>query len=232
MKHLSGMQKFWAVLGAGLLVAAASGSALAMRAAEDHDMRRIEIQQEKKLTTSTSPLPTPAAQPTLEPENEVGFTGSVEVMASDMWVVGGRTVAITAATEIKSDPGIGMLVKVHAVRQADGSLWAREIEVVGNDDQGNSNSNDNGNEDNDNHNGNVNSNDDNGNDDHGNMNSNDDNGNDDHVNVNSNDNGNVNANDNNGNDDHGSNGNSNNDNGNDDHGGNGNDDHGGKSKSG
>src|SRR5512143_1343563 len=114
MKHLSKKQKIWAVLGAGLLVAAVSGSALA-RQMEDRDVLHLEMQKESKLTTSTSPLPTP------EPKNEVEFTGVVEVMASDMWVVDGRTVAVTAATEIKPGLAIGTLVKVHVVQLADGT---------------------------------------------------------------------------------------------------------------
>jgi hypothetical protein len=172
-----------------------------------------------------SPLPTPTPRPTAEPRNEIEFTGLVEVIASDMWVVGGRTLAVTAATEIKSGLAIGTQAKVHAVPQADGSLWAREIEPAGDDHNGNGNSNDNdnGNSNDGNGNGNVNSNDDNGNDDHGgngNVNSNDDSGNDDHGG-----NGNGNSNDDNGNDDNGGNSNSNDDNGNDNHGGNDNGNH-------
>ncbi len=132
-------------------------------------------------STLASPLPTP----TTPVRNEFEFTGAVEVMASDMWVVGGRAVAVTTATEIKPGLEIGTLAKVHAVRQADGSLWAREIEPADDDDNGNSNSNDNGNSNDDN--GNGNSNDDNENDDDGNGNSNDDNENDDNGNGNSND---------------------------------------------
>lgn len=212
MKRLSRKQRIWAVLGAGLLVAAVSGSALA-RQIEDRDVLHLEIQQEKKSTTSASPLPTP------EPENEVEFTGSVEVMASNMWVVGGRTIMVTATTEIKSGLEIGVLAQVHAVRQADGALWAREIEAARNEDHGNSNSNDNSNDDHGNNNSNVNSNDDNGNNDNGNVNSNDDNGDDNHGN------GNVNSNDDHGNsnDHHGGNGNANDDHGNDDRGGHSND---------
>jgi hypothetical protein len=206
MKRISKKQKFWAVLGAGLLVAAASGSAFAMRTAE-----------EKKSTTQISPT----LEPTPEPQGEIEFTGTVEVIASDLWVVGGRTVAVTAATEIKPGLTIGALAKVHAVVQADGTQWAREIEPAEDDENGNGNFNVNDNSNDDNGNGNVNSNDDNGNDDdNGNVNSNDDNGNDDDGNVNSNDdNGNddnSNSNDGNGNGDHG--------NTNDDHGGNSNDD--------
>jgi hypothetical protein len=206
MKKVTKVQKLGAVLGAGLLMAAVSGSAFAMHATQERETRRIEVRQEDKSATPAS-------------ASQMEFTGTVEVMASDMWVVGGRTIRVTAATEIKAGLQIGAQAKVHVAQQADGSLWAREIEAARTDDQsGNVNSNDdNGNDDDG---GNVNSNDDNGNDDSGgNVNSNDDNGNDDH--------GGVNSNDDNGNDDHGSSGNSNDDNGNDDDGGNGNDDHGG-----
>src|SRR5512139_244525 len=143
MRRLSRKQKFWAVLGAGLLVAAVSGSALA-RQIEDRDVLRREVQQEQKSTTAASPLPAPTVQPAPEPEDGAEFTGVVEVMASDSWVVSGQTVAVTAATEIKPGVEIGALVKVHVARQADGSLWAREIEAASIGDH-NSNSNDNGN---------------------------------------------------------------------------------------
>ena len=51
-------------------------------------------------------------------------------------MVGGRTIAVTAATEI--EPGDhGVLANVHAVQQANGTLWAREIELANDDDDGN-----------------------------------------------------------------------------------------------
>ncbi len=161
----------------------------------------------------TSPLPTPTTEPTPRPtpesSDEIEFTGSVEVIASDLWVVGGRTVAVTAATEIKPGLAVGVLAKVHAVAQADGSLWAREIEpVVVNNGNDNANDNDNSNDDHDDGNSNSNT---NSNDDNGNVNSNDEGGNsndqgsDDHGNDNSHDDqhGNDNSHEDNSNDDHG-----------------------------
>lgn len=186
MKRLTRIQKYSAVLGAGLLIAAASGSALAMRMAEERGLQRVEVQPTTRLATFASPLPAPSEQPQPDMEHEVEFTGTVEAMASDGWVVSGRTVMITAATEIKPGLDIGTLAQVQAVQQADGTLWAREIEpAVEDNDNGNVNSNDNSNDDQ----GSVNSNEDHGNsnDDHeGNVNSNDDHGN-------SNENGNVNS---------------------------------------
>jgi hypothetical protein len=218
MKRLTNSKKLLAALGAGLLVTAASGTAFAMQTREAHDLRArdpratIEVQQKAserhgQAPVSASPLPTPTLPPTAEPRAGIQFTGQIEVIASDMWVVGGRTLIVTADTEIKPGLAVGDQAKVHAVTQADGTLWAREIEPA-DDDQGNGNSNDN-----------ENSNDDQGDDDHGgNVNSNE-NRNDDHDgNGNENHNDNVNSNDDHG--DHNGNGNSNDDQGGGDHGGN------------
>jgi len=236
MKRLTGSKQVFAVAGAILLVAAASSSALAMIDSGQTSAPKVQVQRPVKQNAASqaqqSPLPTP--EPTSTPGshgNEVEFRGTVEVIATTGWVIDGRTVQVTGDTMAEIGIDIGSVVKVHAQRQADGSLVASKIELVqnGGGDDGNGNGNENENEnENENHNGNVNSNDD-GDDDHngnGNMNSN---GNgDDHGN----DNGNVNSNDA-GDDDHSGNSNDNEDHGgNDDHGGNGNsnDDHGGKGR--
>jgi hypothetical protein len=150
--------------------------------------------------------------------DEVEFSGTVESMAADAWVVGGQTVKITAQTEIKDAIEVGDFVRVHAHVEADGSLVAREIELEDGDDA-DDNGNDNAN-DNENHNGNIN---DNGNGSENHNGNTNDNGNDNDDNDND-DNGNGNANDN-GNDDNG-NGNGDDDNGNDNGNGNGGDDNG------
>ncbi len=150
--------------------------------------------------------------------DEIEFSGTVESMDADAWVVGGQTVKITAQTEIKDAIEVGDFVRVHAHVEDDGSLVAREIELEGGDDAG-----DNGN-DNENHNGNDNGNANDNGDDNGNANDNDngnanDNGNEDNGNGND-DNGNGNGDDDNGNGNGNDNGNGNgDDNGN----GNGND---------
>ncbi|HEX8685258.1 MAG TPA: DUF5666 domain-containing protein, partial [Pyrinomonadaceae bacterium] len=57
--------------------------------------------------------------------NTAGFVGD--------WVVDGRTVHVTSATEIDQDDALlsaGALVKVEGTRRADGSIDAREIEVL------------------------------------------------------------------------------------------------------
>ena len=206
MKRLTRIRNFSAVLGAGLLIATASGSAFARHTSGAVDQPRHEVHQQS----------TPA--PVGQSSGEVEFQGVVEAMTSDTWIVGGHTVATTAATEIKAGLSTGRLAKVHAIRQADGSLWAREVEPSHevkpseNSDQGNVNSNDNGNgrhdDGNDKNNSNA---------VRDNVNNNEDKS---HVNTSS---GNGNIQDNNGNDDKGSNnvqGNKHNSNhnGNDDHG--------------
>ncbi len=245
MKRLTGSKKVFAVASAVFLVAAASSTALAMIDQGFGSIRsqqgQRQIQQDASGQAQQSPLATPTRTPGSH-SNEVEFRGAVEVIAATGWVIDGRTVQVAGATEIGAGIDVGSEVKVHARVQADGSLFAREIELVdAGDDDGNSNGNGNENENDDNGNGNGNSND---NDDNGNGNSsdNDDDGDNDNGNVNSNDddddddndngngnfndndddgNGNMNSNDNEHDDDHG---NGNDDHGDDDH-GNSNDDH-------
>jgi hypothetical protein len=76
----------------------------------------------------STPIATPAAG------QEIEFFGSVVDIASDAWLVGDQTVAITSATEIKGTISIGDSVKVHALVQPDLSLTAREIEPATEDD--------------------------------------------------------------------------------------------------
>jgi predicted RecA/RadA family phage recombinase len=57
------------------------------------------------------------------------FTGVVESIGADSWVIDGKTVAITAETEIKGTIVVGDTVTVHAIRNPDGTLIAREIEI-------------------------------------------------------------------------------------------------------
>lgn len=68
--------------------------------------------------------------------NFIKFTGLVvSLPPSDLigqWVVAGRTVSVTANTQINQDAGpvaVGVLVKVEGYRLADGTVRAQEIEV-------------------------------------------------------------------------------------------------------
>jgi hypothetical protein len=66
--------------------------------------------------------------------SEVEFMGRLEVMTplsgsqAVEWMIAGRTVQVSAGTEIKGSLAIGEMVKVHARVMADGILVAREIE--------------------------------------------------------------------------------------------------------
>src|SRR3989337_843385 len=147
----------------------------------------------------------------------VAFTGMVESIAGDQWVINGQTVTVDPAVVRDGPFNAGDRVKVEGVVNPDGSFTVSRVETPSTEDLstlpqfGDDNSN------------NANSND--ANDDNGNIaNSNDVNANDDNGNTaNSND---ANANDGNGNDDNSNDANSNDDNSNtagNDNGGGGND---------
>jgi hypothetical protein len=95
---------------------------------------------------------TATAQPGTPPAgSEQEFTGELTAVNGDVWTIGGRSVRITAATEVKGSFNIGDVLKVHASAGADGVLAAREVELAanasgGSDDSGhNSGGNDDGN---------------------------------------------------------------------------------------
>ncbi len=69
------------------------------------------------------------ADATATPGAKVEFTGTVESMDGDTWVIDGQTVIVTNA-DIEGNIQVGDIVKVEAYLQADGSLWADEIEYA------------------------------------------------------------------------------------------------------
>ncbi|MEN4010666.1 MAG: DUF5666 domain-containing protein [Bellilinea sp.] len=66
--------------------------------------------------------------------DEVEFIGVIESIQNGALVVGGKTLITTPSTEIKAALAIGVLVKVHAFLQPDGTYLAREIELTNQDD--------------------------------------------------------------------------------------------------
>lgn len=78
-------------------------------------------------TGTVEPTATPAPTETPEPE-EVEFSGVVDSLSANVWVVGGVTLYITTDTEIKGDIQVGDRVKVKAWLMPDGSLVARKVE--------------------------------------------------------------------------------------------------------
>jgi hypothetical protein len=75
-------------------------------------------------------------------DNEVEFTGIITSLPSTpgfigVWTVSGRTVHVSAFTEIERDDGpifVGVRVEVEGRARSDGSIDAQEIEVKGQDD--------------------------------------------------------------------------------------------------
>ena len=65
-----------------------------------------------------------------EHEDEIEFTGLIESISDEGYLIAGQLVVITPQTEIKGSLDIGAMVKVHATQAADGTLTAREIEVT------------------------------------------------------------------------------------------------------
>ena len=59
----------------------------------------------------------------------VEFRGPINSIGANMWVVDGKTISITAQTQIHGTPVVGALAEVKALKLADGSLVALEIEV-------------------------------------------------------------------------------------------------------
>jgi len=57
------------------------------------------------------------------------FDGTVEVINANSWVIDGRTLTITAGSEIEGDIKVGDLVEVEFIRDANGNLILREIEL-------------------------------------------------------------------------------------------------------
>jgi hypothetical protein len=89
-----------------------------------------EIKSEDSLGSGTAVASTPEVSSTSQPSgSEVEFTASLVSINGSTWLVGERSVVVTASTEIKDNPQVGSLVKVHATLQADGNYLAREIEA-------------------------------------------------------------------------------------------------------
>jgi hypothetical protein len=183
----------------------------------------------------------PAAAPSADSANVGGskavtavtFTGVIERMDGDQWIVDSQKITVDASVVRDGAFVVGDTVKVEALIAGDGSLVAQRVEMPSasdlaganaNESNGNSNDNavDNGNVNdtnvnaNDDNSNDANSNDDNSNAANGNDdNSNDDNG-DDNSNNNDDDSNDDNGNDDNSNEDHGGNGNGSDDNDDDD----------------
>jgi hypothetical protein len=73
------------------------------------------------------------------------FTGKVDAITAESWTVAGQLFAVNAQTDIKGNILIGDMVKVHFVKNADGTFTATKIELAG-DQADNSEQNNQGNQ--------------------------------------------------------------------------------------
>ena len=96
---------------------------------------RIRLHQGEP-TAAGAASPTVEGQTTPFPTDQrasgehVDIEGQVEVIGSGYWIVGGTTLAIDGATEVRGAPQVGDTVRVAAVTQANGQLLAKKIERV------------------------------------------------------------------------------------------------------
>jgi hypothetical protein len=66
--------------------------------------------------------------------DEIEFTGIVEQISAETWVVAGRTLTRIPATEIKGQIDVGDQVKVHVYQDTAGNWVLREVELAMDDD--------------------------------------------------------------------------------------------------
>jgi hypothetical protein len=76
-----------------------------------------------------------------ENQDDSEFSGTVEQISADAWVVSGVTVLVTSETEIEDGISVGDAVKVEGTPNPDGTMTAHEIQadedsVGGSDDSG------------------------------------------------------------------------------------------------
>jgi len=87
-----------------------------------------------KIALEDSPKTGKTVTPGVPGSGEVEFFGKIESIQNGVYVIGGRTVRTAPQTEIKGALAVGLMVKVHAALQADGTYLAREIEAARGDD--------------------------------------------------------------------------------------------------
>jgi hypothetical protein len=70
-----------------------------------------------------------------QPPQAIQFSGLIEAISGDSWVVAGRSVQITPETAIEGSAQVGAIAHVTADQYADGRLVARRITVQGSSEQ-------------------------------------------------------------------------------------------------
>ena len=83
-----------------------------------------------ELPISESSTAVPQSTPGAFDDSGDEFTGTVEAIGADSWLVSGQTFTFTAQTEVKDNIVIGDLVKIHFLTNPDGTMTATEIELA------------------------------------------------------------------------------------------------------
>jgi len=83
-----------------------------------------------ELPITESSTAVPQSTPGSFDESGDEFTGIVEAINGDSWQVSGQTFGFTSQTEVKDNIVVGDMVKVHYLKNADGSMTATEIELA------------------------------------------------------------------------------------------------------
>lgn len=89
----------------------------------------IAVDDEVKVTAVLQPDGTLLARKIELRRQSIKFVGLVQAILSDTWTIDGQTVHLDSRTKIKGDITVGDYVTVHAFKQGDGSLLAREIKL-------------------------------------------------------------------------------------------------------
>jgi hypothetical protein len=98
------------------------------------DVVKVEGQRQGDGTVAAREIEVLEREGTRTPEaGKVEFRGLLRAMNGDTWIIDGVTVIVSRRTQIEGDPMVGDMVKVEGQRQGDGTVAAREIEVVGRD---------------------------------------------------------------------------------------------------
>jgi hypothetical protein len=77
---------------------------------------------------TSAPVPGQQPTPTQTPE-DFHFSGVIESIGSDKWVVGGETFRVDQNTELDSGLAVGVSARVEYFILTDGTKLAREIET-------------------------------------------------------------------------------------------------------
>ena len=111
-----------------------SADYVAVSVSKSAELHSNGSQEAKGASSAASNAESKAASSTSSYEDDMEIVGMVESLTSDSIVISGTVIAITAETEIKDPIAVGDMVKAHTFTADDGTLTAREIELLDDED--------------------------------------------------------------------------------------------------